>query len=160
MAYADENRAVRRRMSEQSIALAKEWRKLGRAATFVAVLTSPALFALLSHTLGWGFVASLLGTIIGVVAFRGLIDVISHKLIPAPSLYGAEEELAEEDIVSRRRLWFWRRKFRTLAWLVGLGLALLIGIMTFNTISGGDNSVSGAFATIGKLIGQFVPMAL
>jgi len=35
-------------------------------------------------------VGSLLGTIASVVIFRGLIDVIAHRFIPAPTLYGAE----------------------------------------------------------------------
>jgi hypothetical protein len=35
------NRAV----NEQSLALAREWKRLGRAATAVALLTSPIVFA-------------------------------------------------------------------------------------------------------------------
>ena len=62
MAYAEESPSLRPRRKEQSVALAREWRKLGRAATFVAVLTSPALFLLLYHSSGWSFLASLLGT--------------------------------------------------------------------------------------------------
>ena len=104
-----------RRVNDSALALAREWRRLGRAATFVAILTSPILFMLLYRGLEWGFLFSLIGTIAGIAIFRGLIDVIAHRLIPAPTLYGAEAELKDEDIVSRRRVWYWRKKFR-LVW--------------------------------------------
>ena len=103
-----------RRVNEHSIALAREWRRLGRAATFVAVLTSPALFIVLYERFEWPLFWALVGTLLGVAAFRGLIDVLAHKLIPAPTLYGAERELREEDVITRRRLWYWRRKYRNL----------------------------------------------
>src|SRR6185312_8192351 len=48
-----------RRVAEQS-ALAREWRRLGRAATFVAVLTSPATFAWLYGTNDWPLLWALL----------------------------------------------------------------------------------------------------
>ena len=38
--------------------------------------------------------------------------MIAHRFIPAPTLYGAEAELKDEDVVSRRRVWYWRKKFR------------------------------------------------
>jgi hypothetical protein len=91
---------VGRRVNEHSIALAREWRRLGRMATAVAVLTSPALFILLYDRAGWPVFWAIAGTILGVAAFRGLVDVLAHKLIPAPSLYGAEQELRAEDVVS------------------------------------------------------------
>ena len=43
--------------------------------------------------------------------------MIAHKLIPSPALYGAEDELKEQDVVSRRRLWYWRHKFQVWFWL-------------------------------------------
>ena len=64
-----------------------------------------------------------LGTFAGIVIFRGGVDVIAHKLIPSPALYGAEDELKEQDVMSRRRLWYWRHKFKVWFWL---GLILLI----------------------------------
>jgi cell division protease FtsH len=104
------------RAAEQS-ALAREWRRLGRAATFVAVLTSPAVFAWLYSANEWPLVWSLLGTFVLVIAFRGFIDVVAHRLIPRASLYGAGRELMEADIVGQRRVWYWRTKFRRLSWL-------------------------------------------
>ena len=109
-----------RRVNEHSIALAREWRRLGRAATAVAVITSPALFLILYDRFDWPLFWAVVCTILGVAAFRGLVDVLAHKLIPSPSLYGAEKELREEDVVSRRRLYYWRRKYRRGTWLVVL----------------------------------------
>ena len=69
---------------------------------------------------------------IAIAAFRGLIDVLAHRLIPAPSLYGAERELRSDDIVSRRRLWYWRRKYRRLTWLTAIVVTLTLIAMAFN----------------------------
>jgi ATP-dependent Zn protease len=126
MAYAEEKPAFRPKVNEHSLALAREWRKLGRAATFVAILTSPALFVVLYRQNNWSLPWAIIGTALSVVAFRGLVDVIAHRLIPSPSLYGAEDALAEEDIVARRRLWYWRKKFRRLAWLGAFALGFWI----------------------------------
>ena len=44
-----------------------------------------------------------------VVVFRGLVDLVFHRMIPWPSLFGLESpQLREEDVVARRRVWFWR----------------------------------------------------
>ena len=78
----------------------------------------------------------------GVAIFRGLIDVLAHRFIPAPTLYGAEDELREEDIVSRRRVYYWRRKFR-FVWRLFIFGALCVGIaMIYNAITGGDSTAA------------------
>jgi cell division protease FtsH len=127
MANGERTHFGHRRQAEQS-ALAREWRRLGRAATFVAVLTSPAVFAWLYGTNDWPLIWALLGTFVAVIAFRGFIDVLAHRLIPRASLYGAGQELMEADIVGQRRVWYWRRKFHLLFWLVlivgGIGAIL------------------------------------
>ena len=82
---------LQRRVNDQAISLAREWRMLGRVATAVALLTSPALFFLLYGTYDWELIWALLGTFAGVVIFRGGVDVIAHRLIPSPALYGAED---------------------------------------------------------------------
>src|SRR5881392_2014973 len=112
----------------QRNALAAEWRRLARGATFVAILTSPATFALLHVANDWSIGWSIIATILIIAAFRGLIDVIAHRLVPRASLYGAGRELLDEDIVSRRRLWYWRARYRRLFYLLlwlGIPLALL-----------------------------------
>ena len=151
---------MNRRGNEHSIALAREWRRLGRAATAVAVFTSPALFVALHDRFEWPLAWSLVGTLIGIAAFRGLIDVLAHKLIPAPSLYGAERELRGEDIVSRRRLWYWRRRYRRLTWLVGIVVSLTLIAMTINAITGGDSSFVGGLESLWELAQLFGPVAL
>ena len=103
MSYAEERQKLRPAFSDEARALAMEWRKLGRAATFVAVLTSPATFAYLTMRQGWPVGWALLVTVASVAAFRGLVDVVAHRFIPRASLYGAEQPLLEEDVVARRR---------------------------------------------------------
>jgi cell division protease FtsH len=93
-------------------ALAREWRKLGRAATCVAALTSPATFVLLYVVNDLPLWLSIALTLFLVVAFRGAVDLICHRLIPRPSMYDATPELAAEDVLFRRRRWYWRTKFR------------------------------------------------
>ena len=150
-------RANKHRAHDSSMALAREWKRLGRAATFVAILTSPVTFTLLYRGADWGFLGSLLGTIASVVIFRGLIDVIAHRFIPAPTLYGAENELKDEDVVSRRRLYYWRRKFR-LVWRLFVFVAICVGIaLIYNGFTGGDASVSGGLDSIGVLFAALGP---
>jgi ATP-dependent Zn protease len=148
---------VGRRVNEHSIALAREWRRLGRAATVVAVITSPALFIALRDTFEWPLFWAVVGTIIGVAALRGLIDVLAHRLIPAPSLYGAEDELREQDVISRRRLWYWRTKYRRGLILLGLfAIAVAIAIAV-NSFKGEDTSVAAGISTIGDLLVKWGP---
>jgi cell division protease FtsH len=151
---------VNRRVNEHSIALAREWRRLGRAATAVAVITSPALFIALYERAEWPLTWALVGTLLGIAAFRGLIDVLAHKLIPAPSLYGAERELRSEDVVSRRRLWYWRRRYRRLTWLLAIVSILTLTAMAANALLGGDASVIGSLESLGSLAATFAPVAL
>jgi ATP-dependent Zn protease len=109
--------SVRSRNAERNSALAREWKRLSRAATFVAILTAPAFFAVLVGTNDVPVLWALLITIFAVAAFRGLIDIIAHRLIPRASLYGADREELLDDATARRRLWFWRGKFRFVFWL-------------------------------------------
>ena len=113
MAFAEESPPrMRRPINEHASALALEWRRLTRAATLVSLLTAPAFFLVLFDTNHLGVVAALIVTVLAVLIFRGLVEVVVRKLIPSPSLYGAEEALKHEDIVARRRYWYWRTKFR------------------------------------------------
>jgi cell division protease FtsH len=118
---------------QTSSELAGQWRRLTRAATFVAVLTSPVPFFWLYEVVGASLFWSLVGTFFMVIAFRGLVDVVVRRFIPWPSLFGTDEtRLKEDDIVSRRRAWYWRKKYRlvalvalfiTIVWLVQVGIA-------------------------------------
>ena len=112
-------------INEHASALAHEWRRLTRVATAVALLTSPAFFVLLYRSDHLGFWVSLLLTIAAVIGFRGLVEVVVRKLLPTPSLYGAAASLKEDDVVARRRYWYWRTKFRRLPVYVAIIFALL-----------------------------------
>src|SRR3954447_6682587 len=114
---ADQPVPTRPAFSEKNELLAGEWRKLSRAATFVAVLTGPAFFAVLVSRDGWSPGWALIVTILAVAAFRGLIDIIAHKLIPRASLYTADREALLDDATARRRVWYWRGKYRIAIWL-------------------------------------------
>jgi hypothetical protein len=110
---------------EPSDRLAREWRRLTRAATFVAVLTSPAAFIWFHEWAGIAAGWSLLWTCLGVIAFRGVVDVALRRFLPWPTLFGHEDRrVQEEDVVNRRRAWYWRKKIRLAVW-VGLTWAVL-----------------------------------
>ena len=95
--------------AELSNELASQWRRLTRAATAVALITAPALVVWFNQTQGWAWYWSILAALLVVVCFRGVIDLLFHRLIPRPSLFGLEsQQLREEDVVARRRVWFWR----------------------------------------------------
>src|SRR6186713_2114980 len=112
--------------------LGAEWRRLTRSATTVAIITSPAPFIWFYSGLDWGFWKSLVATFLVVIAFRGLVDLMTRRLLPWPSLYGTDDaELKEEDVVNRRRASFWRFWFRfvlffviifTIVWLLRLAV--------------------------------------
>src|SRR3954447_26181856 len=76
----------RNREAEQ-LALQREWRRLTRAATFVAVLTSPVTFAFFYVEHDWPLIWSLVATFVFVIMFRGFMDVLAHRLIPRASMY-------------------------------------------------------------------------
>jgi ATP-dependent Zn protease len=152
--------AQRARREEQRNALAMQWRHLTRAATFVALLTSPAFFAILYQRNGWGMVAAVVVTGAAVIAFRGLIDVVARKLIPSPSLYGADQRLAAEDVIAKRRLWYWRTKYRRLSYLVTLAATLIGVIFLIQYLGGNPVSLSDALSTIGNWFAVLGPTLL
>ena len=89
--------------------LASQWRQLTRAATIVAVLTSPAVFVWFKQYNGWSTLWSLVATAGTIIVFRGVAELVFRRLIPSPSLFGQDNpQLREEDVIARRRAWFWR----------------------------------------------------
>jgi cell division protease FtsH len=134
-------------------ALAREWRRLTRAATLVALLTSPVLFTLLYSVDDWSVLGALLVTFIGVIAFRGLIDIIAHRLIPRPSLYGADKADLAEDAMARRRVWYWRKKFRHTLWIVGVLFTLLLIVNILQNLTGHPHDLKGTLNSIGGIFG-------
>jgi cell division protease FtsH len=136
MAYAEESPTHKGPINEHASALAYEWRRLTRAATAVALLTAPAFFLALYYTDHMNLVWSLIVAAIAVVVFRGLVEVVARKLIPSPTLYGADASLKQDDIVARRRYWYWRGKFRRLPIYVLIVFALLGLAQAFFSFAG------------------------
>ena len=107
MASAD--LADRLPIAEESAALATQLRRLARMATLVAILTSPAAYLWYHRSLGLAPLAAAAAAFGTVICFRGLVDLLTRRLIPWPSLFGtADARLQEEDITNRRRAWTWR----------------------------------------------------
>src|SRR5919106_5965701 len=95
--------------SESSTVLAEQWRRLRRSATLVAALTSPAVFLWLNQVEEWSTLWSAVGTFMLIIASRGILDLAFNRAIPWPSLFATDsQQLREEDVVNRRRAWFWR----------------------------------------------------
>src|SRR5918994_2625427 len=123
---------------EASQALASQWRRLIRAATVIAVLTSPIPFLFFHRQLDWPLGWAIVVTFLSIIAYRGLLDIVLRRLIPWPSLFGADEErLREEDVVNRRRAWFWSKRWR-LAYLIALFITLIFVIQLM--IPGGEHT--------------------
>src|SRR5688572_27808183 len=109
--------------SESSRVLAEQWRRLRRSATFVFLLTSPAAYVYFTEIQGWSPLWSVVATFFLVIAFRGVLDLLFKRAIPWPSLFGSESpQLREEDVVARRRVWFWRFWAKIAIWSVVIGL--------------------------------------
>jgi ATP-dependent Zn protease len=130
---------------EESQALSDQWRSLRRSATFVALLSAPAAFIWLwksqDMSLGWAIVA----TALAVFAFRGLMDLIFRRFIPQPSLFALDSaQLREEDVLNRRRHWFWRFWYRIALWIVGF----ITIIFLVQLIFGGDVTWWGTATSI------------
>jgi cell division protease FtsH len=133
---------------ESSTLLAAQWRQLTRAATVVALVTSPALFLYLHRELGWAVGWSLVVTLTAVAAFRGLVDLGFRKLLPWPSLFGTDDaRMREEDVLGRRRLWFWRFWFRLVLWVVVIPIvfAFFIRLITRGV---DDTSLAGTVTDV------------
>jgi len=113
--------------ADEQLALSAQWRALRRAATGVAILSSPALFIWFHKFKGWQVGWALLATLIAIAAFRGLLDLLFHRFIRWPSLFGVDNpKLREEDVVARRRVWFWRFWAKVLFVLVLIVLAVYV----------------------------------
>jgi cell division protease FtsH len=146
---------ARRRRVAEALALAHEWRRLDRVATAVALVMSPVIFALLYGAAELAAVVAVPLTVLATAALRGLVDVIAHALIPSPPLYGAEKELRAHDVVSRRRLWYWRKKYRR---LLQLAVLFSIAVLVAMAISG-TTDVGEGISALGDAVAAFAPVA-
>jgi hypothetical protein len=137
---------------EQNIALSDQWRSLRRSATFVALISAPPAFLWAwQHTglsLGWAIAA----TAAVAFAFRGALDLVFRRFIPWPSLFATDDMgLREEDVLNRRRAWYWRQKYR-----LAFAIVLLFTFVWFFELIFGHHTTPWAIAGhTGHSIGRF-----
>ena len=124
MAYADESPRLPGPINEHASALAHEWRRLTRAATAVALITAPAFFLVLydSNHLSLLAVADHHGDRGGDVPRPGR-GGDPAAASPPPACTAPTRRSRPQDIVARRRYWYWRGKFRRLPIYVLIVLA-------------------------------------
>jgi ATP-dependent Zn protease len=120
---------------EEQRALNDQWRALRRSATVVAVLCAPAVFLWLWQVEDVSFGWTLVVTALAVFAFRGLLDIVFRWFIPWPSLFAVDDAgVREEDVLNRRRAWFWHSVFKFF-----LIIAILVTIVfVLQWLFGGD----------------------
>jgi ATP-dependent Zn protease len=76
-------------------------------------MTAPALFVWFTQQNDWPWWEAALASLGIVIVFRGFAELLFRRLIPWPSLFGVDSDtLREDDIVGRRRAWFWRFWFK------------------------------------------------
>ena len=131
-----------------SLELGEQWRRLTRSATVIAVLTSPVVFMWTYGKLDWPWGWALVATFLAVILFRGLVDIIVRRFIPWPSLFGTDDKtLKEEDVVNRRRAWYWRRRIRQIVFVLGLfTLIWLVRVLVPGGSVGWVENITGIFA--------------
>lgn len=119
--------------------LRRAWRRFGRLATFVAILTAPVAFTFFHYQEHWSTGWAVLATVLCVVAFRGLVDLTTRRFIPWPSLFGASDASARaDDLLSRRRTWFWARLARVVIAL----LVIVTVVYVIRVVAHGADSAS------------------
>jgi ATP-dependent Zn protease len=142
---------------QQAAALSREWRALTRAGTVVALITAPAFFLVLHDSNHIGVVWSLILTLCSILLFRGLVEVIVRKLIPWPSLLGGDERMRADNVVARRRFWFWRTTWRRLPTIaVVLFLLYLLYLVVCHAMAS-VGGVKGDFWHPGREISEVLP---
>ena len=76
-----------------------------------------------------------------VIVFRGFADLLFRRLIPWPSLFGADsQQLRDEDVMGRRRAWYWRKKLR----LVLVFVVVVSSVYVVQLIKGTEARRGGA----------------
>src|SRR5207247_3925550 len=66
----------------------------------------------------------------------------------------------EEDVVARRRVWYWRTRYRRLAWLLLTLFILLVITNLILRLSGTSVSLLDTIPAIGQLMGALGPQML
>ncbi len=90
------------------IGLAKQWRTFNLVANLVALAAAPGVWMIYRDNAGLSELHALLATWGTLAAVRGTFDILAHRFIPWPSLFGADRSYLNEDTSLRRRIAFWR----------------------------------------------------
>jgi ATP-dependent Zn protease len=108
------------------VGLALQWRTFNRVANLVAIIAIPAVWMLYRDDAGLSKLHAALATWGTLAAARGTFDLIAHRFIPWPSLFGADKSFLKEDTSLRRRIAFWR-----FVWRFTIGYLTLFGLIPY-----------------------------
>jgi ATP-dependent Zn protease len=108
------------------VGLAMQWRNFNRVANLVAIIAVPAVWMLYRDDAGLSQLHAALATWGTLAAARGTFDLIAHRFIPWPSLFGADKSFLKEDTSLRRRIAFWR-----FIWRFSIGYLTLFGLFPY-----------------------------
>jgi cell division protease FtsH len=108
------------------VGLARQWRTLNLIANLVAIAAIPAVWMLYRDDAGLSRLHAALATWGTLAAARGTFDLLAHRFIPWPSLFGAEKSWLKEDTGLRRRIAFWR-----FMWRFSIGYLTLFGVFPY-----------------------------
>src|SRR6476619_7477392 len=121
------------------VGLAQQWRTFNLIANVVAIAAIPAVWMLYRDDAGLSQLHAGMATWGTLAAARGTFDLIVHRFIPWPSLFGAEKTWLKQDTSLRRRIAFWR-----FMWRFSIGYLTLFGVFPYflDSIVWGLNRVS------------------
>jgi cell division protease FtsH len=108
------------------VGLALQWRTFNRVANIVAIAAIPAVWMLYRDDAGFSQLHAALATWGTLAAARGTFDLLAHRFIPWPSLFGADKSFLKEDTSLRRRIAFWR-----FVWRFTIGYLTLFGLIPY-----------------------------
>ena len=131
------------------VGLAMQWRTFNRIANVVALCAVPAVWLAYRDGVGMSQLHAFLATWATLAAARGTFDILAHRFIPWPSLFGADKSFLTEDTSLRRRIAFWR-----FIWRFTLFYLFLFGVIPFflDVLRGDPASFT---ASIGWAIDRF-----
>ena len=94
------------------VGLARQWRTFNLIANLVALAAIPAVWQFYREDQDLSALHTALATWATLAAARGTFDLLAHRFIPWPSLFGAGKSYLTEDTSLRRRIAFWRFMWR------------------------------------------------
>ncbi len=109
--------------------LADRWARLTTIATLAVLPVWPLAYVIIdSHWPDEAFLVKAFGATAVMVIARGILDVLFHRWIPWPNLFGDDVSTYKtSDARARRRAWTWKSGFRfTRAFLLSPMVFLLI----------------------------------